>query len=181
MNVNRFFLTTFLSVGMFFSAENLCAQSSQISVEDSTAVVSKKLKFGVGFGLNFVGGTNISLAPNLTYALSEKVSIGGGLMGSYAAIKDLQSTTTLGVNIITEYRPIPQIISLIEHAQLNVNTTLETPEGEIKDNFWEPVLFVGAGYNITNKISVGAKYNILYTEGESVYSTPVVPFVNISF
>lgn len=166
---------------IFLTVSQNAYSQNNLTVKDSTVKEQKRLKFGVGFGLNFVGGTNISLSPNLTYALNEKISLGGGLLGSYAAIKDLQSTTTFGVNIIAEYRPIPQITTLLEHAQLKVNTKLETPEGEIKDNFWEPVLFIGAGYNITNKISVGAKYNILYTEDESVYSTPVVPFVNISF
>lgn len=181
MKTKRYFLKLFIIIGMLVYGVQGISQVTKVSVVDSVAANANKWKIGVGFGLNFVGGTNISFSPNVTYELSEKVSLGGGLMGSYSAIKDLQSTTTLGVNVITEYRPIPQITTLLEHAQLKVNTTLETPEGEIKDDFWEPVLFVGAGYNVTKKILVGAKFNILYTEGESVYSTPVVPFVNISF
>ena len=51
----------------------------------------------------------------------------------------------------------------------------------MKDNFWDSALFVGAGYQITPKISVGAKYNLLYKKDKSVYSSPLVPFLNISF
>lgn len=47
-------------------------------VVDSTIVKEeKRLKFGCGFGLSFVGGTNISLSPNLMYNVSDKVTIGG--------------------------------------------------------------------------------------------------------
>ncbi len=69
----------------------------------------KRLKFGCGFGLSFVGGTNISLSPNLTYKTSNKTAIGIGIQGSYAAIKNLQNTTTFGANIIGQYLPTKKI------------------------------------------------------------------------
>ena len=40
---------------------------------DDRSRKEKKLKFGCGFGLNFVGGTSLSLAPNLMYKVSEKM------------------------------------------------------------------------------------------------------------
>jgi hypothetical protein len=148
-----------------------------------TAVVKepKKLKFGCGFGLNFVGGTNISISPNLTYSLNNKIAIGGGLQGSYAAIKNLQNTTTFGANLIGQYKPVKKIMILIEFVELNVSTKKTTPTEQSTNSYWDSALFAGAGYNITNKISVGAKYNFLYKEGKSVYTSPVIPFVNISF
>lgn len=181
MKIFKCVLQLVLVVGILLYSERSFSQVTNIEVIDSTAKEPNKLKFGMGFGLNFVGGTNISLSPNLIYNVSNKVAFGGGLQGSYAAIKDLQNTTTFGGNIITQYTPVKKITALIEFVELNVSTKTETPTGQVKETYWDSALFVGAGLNITEKISVGAKYNLLYKEDESVYTSPVLPFVNITF
>ncbi len=155
--------------------------STNIAVIDSTAFEPKRLKFGVGFGLNFVGGTNISLSPNLMYSLSDKVAIGAGIQGSYSGIKDLQNTTTFGGNLLTQFNPSKRILTLLEFVLLNVSTKTESPTGQSTRSYWDSALFLGAGINITDKIAIGAKYNLLYKEDESVYTSPILPFVNISF
>ena len=180
MTQKKLFLKLLVVFAVFLISENAISQTN-IEVIDSIAQKPNRLKFGVGFGLSFVGGTNISLSPNLLYILSEKVSIGGGIQGSYSAIEDLQSTTTFGANVITQYSPIEKITTLLEFTELKVNTKTDTPTGKITDDYWDAALFIGAGYNITSKISVGAKYNVLYNEDKSVYTSPVLPFVNISF
>lgn len=139
----------------------------------------KRLQFGCGFILNFVGGTNIGLSPNLTYNVSDKVAFGLGMQWNYLALKDIQKTTTYGANTFFEYRPTQKIMTLLEFVQLRASTTSEIDDSKVK--YWDSALFVGAGFNVTNKISVGAKFNLLYNEDESVYSSPVIPFVNISF
>lgn len=144
-------------------------------------VKPKKLQFGCGFGLNFVGGTNISLSPNLTYSLNDKVALGAGIQGSYSGIKNFQNTTTVGANILGQYKPTKKIQTLLEFAQLRVSTKKDTEIDKSTRSYWDSALMVGAGYSITPKISVGAKYNLLYKEGESVYTSPIIPFVNISF
>ena len=156
MKLNRFLLTMNTVLVVFLYSENLFCQTTDIAVVDSTSKTENRLKFGFGFGLSFVGGTNISLAPNLMYEVSNKVSLGGGIQGSYTSIKDLQNTTTFGANIITQYRPIRQLTTLLEFAQLKVNTKTETPTGKITDDYWDTALFVGLGWNINEKISVGA-------------------------
>lgn len=169
-----------LSVLLFFCGIAM-AQTTQIEVIDSTAQKEKRVKFGVGFGLGFVGGTNISLSPNVTYLLSDKIAVGAGIQGSYTAIKNLQNTTTFGGNVLAQYTPIKMLSTLIEFAELNVTTKTETPEGEVKNTYWDAALFLGAGLNITDKISIGAKYNVLYDSDESVYTSPILPFVTITF
>lgn len=168
-------------ITLFIVSTEVYAQTTNISVIDSAATVEPKLKFGCGFGLNFVGGTNLTLSPNLMYAVSEKISLGGGIQGSYNSIKDVQKTTTFGANIIGVYNPTKKFTTLVEFAELYVNTTKLDPLNYVKNKFWESALFVGAGFNITNKITVGAKYNVLYDDDESVYTSPIIPFVNISF
>ena len=161
-----------------FSQTN--TDSIQIKKVDTLMVkMEKKLKFGCGFGLNFVGGTNVSISPNLTYNVSNKVALGLGVQWNYLALKDIQKTTTYGVNTVFQYRPSQKIMTLLEFVQLRVSTKSEI--NDRKRNYWDSALFVGAGYYITKKISIGAKYNFLYNEDESVYSSPVIPFVNISF
>lgn len=172
--------------GLFLFSFTVFSQtnSDTITKKDiDTLIVKepKRLKFGCGFGLSFIGGTNISLSPNLTYKVSDKTAIGVGIQGSYASIKNLQNTTTYGANILGQYSPIEKITTSLEFAQLRVSTKTETAAANSKRSYWDSALFVGAGYNITNKITVGAKYNLLYKEGESVYTSPVIPFVNITF
>ncbi|WP_149275754.1 hypothetical protein [Pareuzebyella sediminis] len=174
------FLKTILVFSFFIIYTGGLAQVTEIIVPDSTAKIDNRLKFGMGFGLSFVGGTNIGLSPNLIYQLSDKFNIGVGVQGNYTAIKDLKQTTTLGANLFTEYRPLKRLTTLIEFAELHVSEKTETPT-EVKESFWESVLFIGAGLNITDKIALGAKYNLLYKEDESVYTSPIIPFVNITF
>lgn len=181
MAKNKSFLKIFMVIGIFTYNSIGFSQTTKVTVKDSTSQTPSNWKFGMGFGLNFVGGTNISLAPNLNYTVSDKIAFGFGLQYNYSAIKDLQSTSTFGGTVATFYSPIKKITTLLEFAELKVSTKTDTPEGETKNSYWDTALFVGAGFNITNKISIGAKYNMLYNEDESVYTTPIIPFVNISF
>ncbi len=181
MTVKKFSLKTAIIIGIYLFSINVHSQVTEITITDSTAVTEKPLKFGCGFGLSFVGGTNIGLSPHLIYAVSNKISLGAGLQGNYTSIKDLQRTTTYGANVIGQYSPIERLTTLLEFAQLKVNTTTENAAGDIKEDYWDSALFVGAGLNITPKISLGAKYNLLYDKDESVYTSPIIPFVNITF
>ena len=181
MHFIKFNLALLFSVCLFFSTTSGFAQTNTVVLADSISKKPSNWKLGMGFGLNFVGGTNISLAPSLLHNVSEKITLGIGLQYNYSAIKDLKKTSTIGGTLSTFYSPSPRFLTLLEFAELNVTSKTETTEGEIKDSFWESALFIGAGVNITNKITVGAKYNMLYKEDESVYTTPVIPFVNISF
>ncbi len=165
---------------LLFSIQTF-SQTTTIAVQDSSEVVNKRLKFGCGFGLNFVGGTNIFIAPNLIYDVSNTISLGGGLQGSYTGIKDVQNTTTFGFNLISQYTPIKQLTTLLEFTQLRVKTSTENLAENTTDRFWDSALFVGAGLNVTSNISIGAKVNLLYDADETVYTSAVIPFVNITF
>ena len=173
-----------LTIGLFAFSFTSFSQTKTDSLQSKKADTlmvkqDKKLKFGFGFGLNFVGGTNIGLSPNLTYNVSNKVAFGFGLQWNYLALKDIQTTTTYGANTLFQFRPTQKITTLLEFVQLRVSAKDEI--NDIKKNYWDSALFVGAGLNITKKITVGAKYNLLYKEDESIYSSPIIPFVNISF
>jgi hypothetical protein len=173
-----------LLAGICLISNSVFSQTSNDTIPKrgiDTVIVEKpnRLKFGCGFGLNFVGGTSVSISPNLMYKITNKFAVGGGIQGSYNAIKKLQSTITYGANVLGQYSPTNKITTLLEFNQLRVST--KTDSNNVTKNYWDAALFVGAGYNITSKISIGAKYNLLYKEGESIYTSPVIPFVNISF
>ncbi|MFS8081817.1 MAG: hypothetical protein ACMG51_00085 [Ginsengibacter sp.] len=178
---NRIFkLLLFISI--VFAHNNVQAQvqvDSLATLKSGNPGLQKKLKFGMGFGLNFVGGTNISLSPNLTYPLTQKVSVGAGLQFNYASLKNVQKTTTIGANALLYYTPVKKILTSLEFSELHVNRNLLFTN--TKDEFWESALFVGLGYQLTPKIALGAKYNVLYNKNKSIYSSPVVPFININF
>ncbi len=154
-------------------------QIDSIKTVENPIEPAKRLNFGLGFGLNFVDGTSISLSPNLVYRVNERFSLGSGLLFNYSAIKDLQKTTTIGANVLGNYYPVQKLLTTIEFAEMYVDR--EIIYTNTNDNFWDSALFLGAGYQITPKISVGGKYNLLYDKDKSVYSSPFVPFVNISF
>lgn len=169
------------SIKIFLFLLFISLNSTAQVVTDSLKPKENKFKFGCGFGLNFVGGTSISLAPNVTYKISDKISAGVGLQGSYNAIKNLQNTTTFGANVLGFYNPIKNIQTSLEFAQLRVRTKTEINSIATTKSFWDSALFVGCGYTIANKISIGAKYNLLYKADESVYTSAIIPFVNIVF
>ncbi|GGD40170.1 hypothetical protein [Muriicola marianensis] len=175
------FITYAVAVILLLVSNLSFSQSTTVMVQDSTDLVDKRLKFGCGFGLNFVGGTNIFIAPNLIYDVSNTISLGGGLQGSYTGIKDVQNTTTFGFNLISQYTPVRQLTTLLEFTQLRVKTKTENLPENTTDKFWDSALFVGAGLNVTNSISIGAKVNLLYDSDETVYTSAVIPFVNITF
>jgi len=186
MKKNRLVLKLALIISLFVFSGSIFSQTEKNidadKVTDTSSIKEqKRLKFGIGFGLNFVGSTNISLSPNLMYAVSDKVILGVGIQGSYSSIKNVQNTTTFGGNVLFQFNPIRKLSTLLEVVQLRVSTKTETELDNSTNKYWDTALFVGAGFNITSKITIGAKYNLLYKEDESVYTSPVVPFVNITF
>lgn len=173
-----------LALVFALSSQQLAAQTTTIdslkSINTTTNPSNpKKVNFGLGFGMSFVGGTNISLAPNLSRRLSDKLSIGGGLQFNYAGIKNLQKTITYGLNAFGYFTPVKRLLTTLEFSEMRVNQKLLV--SSTKKDFWESALFIGAGLEITPKISAGAKYNVLYKKDKSIYTSPVIPFVNIGF
>lgn len=168
------------ATGLLMSVASFAqTQIDSIDTVESPLLPEKKLKFGFGFGLNFVGGTSVSFSPNLTYKINDQMSAGAGLLFNYNAVNNIQTTTTAGLNVLYYYYPIEKLLTTAEFAEMYVSRNMKYLG--VKDNFWDTALFVGAGYQLTPKISAGAKYNLLYNKDKSVYSSPFVPFLNISF
>jgi long-subunit fatty acid transport protein len=140
------------------------------------------VKFGGGFGLSLgTGFTDITIAPSAIYNFNNYVSIGAGLQGSLVAQKDYYTSGIYGASLITLFNPIEHAQISLELEQVRVNSTFQTVGGSnIKNNFWNTGLFVGAGYRMDN-VTVGVRYNLLFDKDKSVYSDALMPFIRVYF
>ncbi len=138
----------------------------------------KKLQFGGGLGLNFSGGTNVSFSPNVIYNANKYVSFGAGLQTSYVATKNFKSSFTIGANLTALANPFKFLQMSFEFEQLRSNSVLENTPDKIKVNAWDTAMFLGGGIRIKN-YTIGAKYNFLYNEEKSIYSSAMIPFVRV--
>lgn len=141
----------------------------------------KDVHFGGGLGLGIGSGyTNIMVAPSGIYNVNEYFSTGLGAQYSYVSSRDYFNSHLYGVSLIELFNPIPEAQISVELEQLRVNNTYTQFNPEIKDNFWNTALFLGAGYRAEN-VTIGIRYNVLYKEANNVYSQAWLPFVRVYF
>lgn len=132
---------------------------------------------GLGFGNNYFSGT---LAPSAIYEFNQYFAMGVGLNGSYVKDHDYKATI-LGGSLLTLFNPVPSIQLSAEFEELHVNRKLELDgANNISDNYWNPALFLGAGYN-TGNVVIGVRYDVLFDENKSVYTDAFMPFVRVYF
>ena len=141
----------------------------------------RNVQFGGGLGLS-VGNnyTDIMIAPSGIYNVNEYVSIGLGMQYAYVKQKELFQSHIYGPSLISLFNPIREVQLSVELEQLRVNTTYTEFTPDIKENFWNTSLFLGAGYRAQN-VTIGIRYNILYQEANNVYNQAWLPFVRVYF
>jgi long-subunit fatty acid transport protein len=141
---------------------------------------SDNLRVGGSLGLGFGDGFfTANLAPSVIYDFNEYWSVGTGLSGSYTSFDDARAYT-LGGSALAFFRPIPNIRLSSEFEQLYVNFKRDLDGSTFERNYTYPALFLGAGYT-TGSLTVGVKYDVLFDENDSIYSSALVPFVSIYF
>lgn len=174
------FLTFVLTSLLFLTAiPSGYAQESSNSQQKSN--FWKDVRFGGGLGLGIGSGyTNIMVAPSAIYNVNEYFSTGLGAQYSYVSSRDYFNSHLYGVSLIELFNPIPEAQISVELEQLRVNNTYTQFNPEIKDNFWNTALFLGAGYRAEN-VTIGIRYNVLYKEANNVYSQAWMPFVRVYF
>ncbi|ESU26899.1 hypothetical protein FSS13T_10700 [Flavobacterium saliperosum S13] len=174
------FLTFVLSSVLFLTGcLSLKAQDTLISHQKND--FWRNVQFGGGLGLGVGSGyTNIMVAPSGIYNINPYVSAGLGTQYSYVKQSNLFDSHIYGGSLISLFNPIPEMQVSAELEQLRVNNTFTEFTPEIKDNFWNTALFLGAGYRNQN-VTIGLRYNILYRESNYVYSQAWMPFVRVYF
>jgi long-subunit fatty acid transport protein len=174
------FNTNALCLLFVLSFINMKAQNDPVPVAPN---FWDKVQFGGGLGLGFGSGyTDITVAPSGIYNFNNYVALGVGLQGSYVSTKNLFSSAIYGGSVIGLFNPINEIQLSAELEQVRVNSTIKGQNSfqDIKDNFWNTGLFLGAGYRAGN-VTVGARYNVLFKENNFVYSDAFMPFVRVFF
>lgn len=142
----------------------------------------KKVQFGGGVGLSIGSGyTDVTLAPVAIYNFNQYVAAGVGLQGSYVSARDFYSAGIYGGSLIGIFNPIEQVQLSAELEEVRVNRTFQVLGGpDIKDNFWNTGLFLGAGYR-TGNVILGIRYNVLFKKDQYVYNEAFMPFIRVYF
>ena len=158
-------------LSLIFSAVSLNAQNSDQSFWNN-------VRFGgglnVGFGSNF---TTLAISPSAIYDFSEEFSAGLSLSYLYSKNKVFNSTANVyGASIISLYNPIDRLQFSGEFEELNINFS----NGVDKDSYWNPALYLGAAYR-TGAVSIGLRYDVLYKENKSIYSSALTPVFRVYF
>ncbi len=135
----------------------------------------KHVQFGGGITLDFTNRTtNLGIAPSAIYNFNKKISAGISVSYLYSKHKDFSNPiNSFGGSVISLYNPFNglQISGEYEHTYL-------TSQGISRD---VPALFFGAGYTARRNIAIGLRYDVLYSETKSLYSSALTPFVRIYF
>lgn len=128
----------------------------------------------VGFGNNF---TTIAVSPSAIYDFNDNFS--AGLSVSYLYNKNKINNTNANVygasvialqNVLDSF----QLSAEFEELYININNSVS------ENSYWNPALYLGAAYR-TGGISLGLRYDILYNEDKSIYSSAVTPVFRIYF
>lgn len=159
-------LLIFCSLNLVFAQKNNTKSKSKFW---------KHVQLGGGLTLDFGNRTtNLGIAPSAIYNFNKKISAGLGVSYLYSKHKDYSNTiNSYGGSIITLYNPFKglQISGEYEHTYLdNGNFSRDVP-----------ALFFGAGYTAGRNMAIGVRYDALYNDTKSLYSSALTPFVRIYF
>lgn len=161
---------------------NLSAQIISPSHHKQPKPFWENVSFGGGLGLNFGNGYfNGSISPSAIYNFSPQFS--SGLSLNYSYLDDKRNNyraSAYGGSIITLFNPIREIQLSAELEGLQVNQTFLFPGENIKRNYFQEALFLGAGFR-TGNVTIGARYNVLYNRDRNIYGTAWMPFVRVYF
>lgn len=138
------------------------------------------VRFGGSLGLSFSNGFfNASLAPKGVYDFNRYTSLGVGLLGSYTDA-DNYTSFNYGGSVLGLLRPLKFLQFSAEFEELHVSRKWELDGGNVKDSYWYPSLFLGAGYT-TGPMTIGIRYDVLYDGDKSIYANAWMPFVSVYF
>lgn len=159
-----------------------CFSQNQNTTSNSSSYFWENVEFGGAFGLNIGSDyTNVVIAPSAIYPINDYFAAGVGLQGSFVSSKDEYTSAIYGGSLIGIFNPIEAIQISLELEQLRVNRSIVTDGGDnIKDNFWNTGLLLGAGYRV-DKVTIGLRFNLLYKQTDYVYNTAMTPFIRIYF
>lgn len=138
------------------------------------------VRYGGNFGLSWSdSGFSGTIIPSAIYEFNRHVATGVGLNFTYMN-GDNYKAFVYGGSLLAMVNPVLDLQISAELEQLRVNREFDYVGENFEDNFWNTGLYLGLGYIIDN-FSIGVRYNVLYDDNKSIYSSPLSPFVRAYF
>jgi hypothetical protein len=163
--------------GCFFLVFSMAVSAQTTTSQKSDFWQRVQIGGGIGVGVGS-GYTDVSLAPSAIYNFNPYVAAGVGLQGAYLRSKNSYEAYIYGGSLIGLFNPIEQVQISAELEQVRVSRNFAGVNNA--DNFWNTALFLGAGYRAQN-VTIGVRYNVLYSEDDLVYGDAFMPFVRVYF
>lgn len=154
----------------------LLTTSYLLSQTTDTPKFWENVQFGGGLGLSFSNNyTTVSVAPSAIYNFNQYFAAGPGLSYLYSKYRDVKSNV-FGAGLITLINPIQNLQLSAEYEHLFVNQK----QAFDKFNFDYPSLYIGGAYRVGN-FSAGLRYDVLYDNDKTIYSSAFSPIFRFYF
>lgn len=164
----------------FFICFSFLTFLSVFAQETKDNVKSKdKIHFGGGIQLSFGNAyTAVGVSPSVVYDISDQWASGIG--ATYLYVNDKfhkMNYNVVGGSALVLFNPIKQIQLNTEFEYLHIkkNYTIEN------DQYWLPAWYIGVGYNIGKRGSMGVRYDVLWDKEKSIYNDALTPYFKFYF
>lgn len=152
----------------------------QISVGTGTTKQQNNWRVGGGIGLGF-GNNNyfgFSVTPFIGYMIAPQLEGGVKVGYQYGSQKNWKQNL-FNFGPYMNYYPVR---SLFLRAEYDYYTGNQKYGDNTSISYDESALWVGGGYHTSGAVQMhaGLMYNVLYKEGESMFSNGFRPFVGVS-
>jgi len=182
-----------VSIQSIFSQENIALLSNGVLeyyAENETSVISsiyqqsysnfqKHWTFGGNIGFSFWnGGADIFIAPKAYYNVSPIFFTGFGLTyiySKYSSGSQDYNSNSFGGSFMAAVRPVEFLQFSMEYEGLQTNSG-----GYYVDNYWNNAIYLGLSF-VSGNVSFGFRYDVIYDDNRSAYSSAFTPVVGLYF
>jgi long-subunit fatty acid transport protein len=173
----RLFLSFVLLLSVNFI--DIHAQNEQADSTRSKSSFFEDVDFGGGIQLSFGNGyTAVGVSPSAVYGFSDQWA--AGISVSYLYVNDNLYNfdyNIYGGSSLVMFNPIEELQLNTEFEMLHVNQK----NSDQNNQYWVPAWYVGAGYAISKRGTIGLRYDILFDKDKSVYRDALTPYVKFYF
>ena len=143
-----------IGLGQISQNQNLPPQTGKL--------LNKKWYYGGNIGGNITNsGFYIDLSPYIAYRLTEKASIGSGVMLQYIQFNRSTSSASYGFRMFGRYDILKNVFGYTEYAFLN-SPTQTNNTGNLKASKWHNSWYLGAGAQRQIFPGISANLMVLY-------------------
>lgn len=154
------------------------AQDTEDKTEDKDKL-KDRIHFGGGVQLSFGNAyTAVGVSPSAIYDISDSWATGVGASYLYANDKRYNMNyNVLGGSALVLFNPIEQmqLNTEFEYLHIKKNNNMDN------EKYWLPALYVGVGYNISKRGTLGIRYDLLWDKDKSIYNNALMPYFKFYF